>query len=394
MKDLIIGVRSFISNNQYGVPVAAGGFGFLICCLFYCCSKCCSKNNQKTIAAENFKWPNSRVFLKKTSAIDPPQLIVPKYSDPLRTDKLPEGEEQYWTMLVQPNGERVEVEQQMYLVFRDGIVFGVGYEAVRKLCKIKGKYVYNTRSNQIVLAMDCWFSNDRDNIRLHGTGNGTAIVGNCFIHEIDPFSSTSGIPKVRKFFGDKFKGSFLLQMNSGMGHHHLRLMLHTRRVHKFAKECFPDESAPMPTSPLGRYSEQDSPRTFGDTDSTRDRNGYSAVAQTGRTSKFRRWWPTRFPRKGRRNSPVEGRRGHTATEGLNEEKSPGVELHEKPAWARNISSSREASPTKSLSRHSASGRKRGLSGAGARWPKTGGNINTLNYLEVDGIPGRSGPALV
>lgn len=39
----------------------------------------------------------SRVFLKKTSAIDPPQLIVPKYSDPLRTDKLPEGEEQYWT---------------------------------------------------------------------------------------------------------------------------------------------------------------------------------------------------------------------------------------------------------------------------------------------------------
>lgn len=38
----------------------------------------------------------------------------------------------------QPNGERVEVEQQIYLTFRDGKVFGVGYEKVRKLCKVRG----------------------------------------------------------------------------------------------------------------------------------------------------------------------------------------------------------------------------------------------------------------
>ena len=43
----------------------------------------------------------------------------------------------------------------MYLRFRDGAVYGIGYEHVRKLCKISGKYRLDKRSNQTVVVLEC-----------------------------------------------------------------------------------------------------------------------------------------------------------------------------------------------------------------------------------------------
>lgn len=43
----------------------------------------------------------------------------------------------------------------MYLRFTAGAVHGIGYEDARKLCKISGKYKYNTRANQTVLVLEC-----------------------------------------------------------------------------------------------------------------------------------------------------------------------------------------------------------------------------------------------
>lgn len=43
----------------------------------------------------------------------------------------------------------------MYLCFRAGRVFGVGFEEARKLCKIWGKYKHDKRANQTALAFEC-----------------------------------------------------------------------------------------------------------------------------------------------------------------------------------------------------------------------------------------------
>ncbi len=43
----------------------------------------------------------------------------------------------------------------MYLQFRQGAVFGIGFEEARKLCKISGKYNLNRRANQIALFLEC-----------------------------------------------------------------------------------------------------------------------------------------------------------------------------------------------------------------------------------------------
>lgn len=59
------------------------------------------------------------------------------------------------TVNYQPNGERGEVRHQMYLRFRAGAVYGIGYEDARKLCKISGKYRHNKRANQTVLVLAC-----------------------------------------------------------------------------------------------------------------------------------------------------------------------------------------------------------------------------------------------
>lgn len=59
------------------------------------------------------------------------------------------------TVTYQPNGERGEVRHRAYLRFRNGAVYGIGYEDARKLCKISGKYKLNKRTNQIVLVLEC-----------------------------------------------------------------------------------------------------------------------------------------------------------------------------------------------------------------------------------------------
>ncbi|CAN0049388.1 unnamed protein product, partial [Hapterophycus canaliculatus] len=126
--------------------------------------------------------------LKKTDPTRPPKLVVVKYEDPVRTDELPEDTETFWVVKYQPNGERNEVMHQMYLRFAMGEVYGVGYEEARKLCKISGKYKLNKQSKQIVLAIECKFSNECDTVLFLGWGNGTGIIGNCFVREINPFS--------------------------------------------------------------------------------------------------------------------------------------------------------------------------------------------------------------
>lgn len=54
-----------------------------------------------------------------------------------------------------PNGERSEVRHQMYLRFKQGAVYGIGFEEARKLCKISGKYKHNRRANQTALYLNC-----------------------------------------------------------------------------------------------------------------------------------------------------------------------------------------------------------------------------------------------
>ncbi|CAN0416440.1 unnamed protein product, partial [Ectocarpus fasciculatus] len=130
------------------------------------------------------------------------------------------------------------------------------------------------------------FSNECDTVLFHGWGNGTGLVGNCYVREIDPFSTFSGIPGVRQLSRDKYKGSFLMLKLSGMGEPKLRSMLHTRRVHKWAGDCFPDYSVPMPDSPM--HSPGATPRSGVTPKSSRGRggrgeNGYSPVEGQGST---------------------------------------------------------------------------------------------------------------
>lgn len=45
-------------------------------------------------------------------------------------------------VVYQPNGGRSEVKQRMYLRFREGAVYGIGFEDDRKLCKVGAVLVY------------------------------------------------------------------------------------------------------------------------------------------------------------------------------------------------------------------------------------------------------------
>lgn len=36
--------------------------------------------------------------------------------------------------------------------------------------------------------LSCRFSNECDTVLFHGWGNGTGIIGNCYVCEINPFS--------------------------------------------------------------------------------------------------------------------------------------------------------------------------------------------------------------
>lgn len=62
------------------------------------------------------------------------------------------------------------------------------------------------------------------------------------MHYLVPtFFHSRGVPGIRKLSSDKYKGSFKMLKQSGMGEPSLRARLHSRRVHKWAGECFPDD---------------------------------------------------------------------------------------------------------------------------------------------------------
>ncbi len=48
------------------------------------------------------------------------------------------------------------------------------------------------------------------------------------------------VPGVRRMDSEKYKGSFQMLKQLGMGDASLRARLHTRKVHKWAGKCFPD----------------------------------------------------------------------------------------------------------------------------------------------------------
>lgn len=45
-------------------------------------------------------------------------------------------------VVYQPNDARKEVKQRMYLRFREGAVYGIGFEDVRQLCKVRIFFLY------------------------------------------------------------------------------------------------------------------------------------------------------------------------------------------------------------------------------------------------------------
>ncbi|CAN0204392.1 unnamed protein product, partial [Ectocarpus sp. 12 AP-2014] len=221
-----------------------------VCC---CCSKHCGSEDPPT--SESFKWPSSSRFLKMVDPRNPPKLFVNQYEDPIRTDVLKLDEEANWIVTYQPSGGRHEVVQHMYLRFREGAVYGVGFEEGRKACKISGKYKRNEGANQMAVVMTCRFSNDVDTVMFHGSGNGTGLVGNCYIRERDRFSSFSqvplllqSLPGLRNMGATKYKASFLMLKMEGMGDTHIRARLHTSRVQKWAGNLYPDDAIPLPAS--------------------------------------------------------------------------------------------------------------------------------------------------
>ncbi|CAM9196976.1 unnamed protein product [Pylaiella littoralis] len=413
------GVISFLfeSVNVFGtdIPVYVFVVALVVTCIFVgCCYvKCCKGPSAKPVVGESFKWPNSSRFLKRVDPSNPPELVRNKYEDPIRTDALPEGEETYWTVKYQPNGERNEVTQHMYLCFRAGRVFGVGFEEARKLCKIWGKYKHDKRANQTALAFECKFSNQCDTIVFHGWGNGTGIIGNCYFQEINPFSVFSGVPGVRQLSSDKYKGSFLLLKESGMGESSLRSRTHTRRVHKWAGKCFPDESEPQPMSPM--YSPggsgRPSPTGGGDgggggggdggggyipveefsTGVSRSRSGRKKGG--GVRNKLRRFFHRKKP-------SVEvglGLQDRSAA-GPADRADGGGEI---PPWVRHGSGTESGAPGQLGESKRGGGRRDSdedsdgnpqfSTTSSARGTKRSNSpANTLNYLALDGVPGRSG----
>eukprot|EP00752_Nemacystus_decipiens_P004487 g4097.t2 len=414
MGNLIASLPASVNILGTDVPFGYVMIGGLVATfvLTGCCYSRCIKP-QKPTTGESFKWPNSSRFLKSTDPSHPPKLVVEKYEDPIRTDVLPENSETFWIVNYQPNGERGEVRHQMYLRFRDGAVFGIGYEDARKLCKISGKYRLNKRANQTVLVLECKFSNDCDTVLFHGWGNGTGLIGNCYIREVNPFSMLSGVPGVRQLSREKYKGSFKMLKQSGMGEPWLRSRLHSRRVHKWAGECFPDESVPMPQSPLhsptsisrsaslggGRGPGYVPVDRFGSNSSGRgvprspaasafaSSNQSRSKAGGGVGKKIRRFFHRKRP-------STDAGQSHSAD--VEPMAGAGGEV---PPWVRQGSISRKDSGASSTRLHRGA-RDGDGGGYGHDYPTSSASsprrarrpsapVNTANYLELEGVPGRS-----
>eukprot|EP00903_Cladosiphon_okamuranus_P009839 g9351.t2 len=393
------------------VPFEYVMFGTLVALVVIACCCCKCTKSEKPTTGESFKWPDSSRFLKRTDPSHPPALVVEKYEDPIRTDVLPENSESFWVVKYQPNGERGEVRHQMYLRFSAGAVYGVGYEDDRKLCKILGKYKHNKRANQTVLVLECKFSNDCDTVLFHGWGNGTGLIGNCFIREINPFSVFAGVPGMRRISREKYKGSFLMLKQLGMGEPSLRSRLHTRRVHKWAGACFPDDSVPLPQSPLhspGSLSKS--------TSSSGGRGeGYVPVEGLGNSGRGVPRSPSLSASSSARHRSTTGggvgkkfrrffhRKKHSFDAGQGVSARPGTgggAGGEIPPWVRKGSGSRAESGESSARVHRGAPDVDG-SGYGNDYPDSSPSspararrpiapLNTANYLQLEGVPGRSG----
>ncbi|CAM9249034.1 unnamed protein product [Laminaria digitata] len=324
----------------------------------------------------------------------------------MRTDELPVEDESHWNMVYQPNGDREEVRQQMYLRFRGGLVYGLGYETIRKLCKISGKYKLNERSNQTTIAFNCRFSNELDTVMFHGCGNGTGFVGNCYIHEIDRFSMFSEVPGIRSIGGDKSKGSFLLLKMDSMGDPQLRVRLHSRRVHKWAGNLFPDDSASMPMSPL-RSPGAKSGKSGEVYTSVNSMDSTAGSTTSGRSSTFRLRTSKRGGSGtggGKRQKLLGlltfGKRRRRFVEPLTPT-SPvdRAAVHGKlPPWVQRgaLDQDEDDDVDNFTVTPSTLGRSSRSPAAGDGSRRSSGlpSIETMNYLNVDGVPGRSGPAMV
>lgn len=346
---------------------AAGSFALVLVAMGVCCWAVCCRT-PKVHSGEKFSWPSSARYLKHTDPGNPPKLFVNKYEDPMRTDTLPVEDESYWNVVYQPNGEREEVRQQMYLRFRDGIVYGLGYETIRKLCKISGKYKLNERSNQTTLAFTC-----------------------------------REIPGIRSMGGDKSKGSFLMLKMASMGDPKLRVRLHCRRVHKWAGNLFPDDSAPLPTSPMH------SPKPA----TGKSREVYTSVGMdsTAGSTASSRSSSTRTRRSKRRGSGTEGgrrkkllsiltfgRRRRQYVEPFTPTSPAGTtaEHGKDPPWVqRGAFGDDDDDEVDNYSvTPSTLGRSQRSPATDSSRPSFAPGIDTMNYLEVEGVPGRSGPSMV
>eukprot|EP00903_Cladosiphon_okamuranus_P007188 g6979.t1 len=376
-----VGRRGGISVPDLIVAAAVvlGAAVFVCCCL-----RCCRKRPEEPTISETFKWPSSSKFLKEVDPAHPPEMTVEKYVDPIRTEAIPIDSETHWTVVYQPNSDRKEVKQRMYLRFRDGAVYGVGFEDVRRLCKISGKYKLNKGNNQIGLAMTCRFSNERDTVMFHGWGNGTGLVGNCYVREVDQFSMLSSVPGLRtsSLASIKYKASFLMLKMAGMGDPQLRARLHMRRVHKWAGHLFPDDSVPLPESPLrspGAARDQFASSENAETYTHVEGAGSGAAGRTSRSPPA----SSRKPHKG--SFSVGGgkkkflgvfssfRRKRPATSPTSSPSSPSNEL---PPWVRQPSDVGRPTPN--------DGRGRGQTSGSRRPPTEQRPIDALNYLQVEG----------
>lgn len=386
---------SSISVMGFDIPAkyVAGAVTLLV---IFCCGCCYCRCRKKTkiVASEQFKWPSSSRFLKKTDPGHPPKLVVNKYDAELRSDTIPEDRESFWIAKYQPNGDREEVRCQMYLRWRDGIVFGVGLEKVRQLCKISGQYKYNRASNQTVLVMTCKFSNELDTVMFHGCGNGTSFMGNCYMHEIDRFALMADVPVIRQASACKFKGSFLFQKMDSMGDPSFRMRLHSRGVHKWAGPLFPDEMITPPTSPLqsskGRAESRYTPVQRGDGNRVGN-PGSRRGSMTPRRGRKRRFLAKLNPFSGRKQSRhVEF---GVLTPTTSADGRAGEFEREFPPW---VQKGAEDDDEEEDNYGGASSRGR-LPVSPARAIARSSSvppIDNMNYLEIDGVPGRNGPAMV
>ncbi|CAM9884893.1 unnamed protein product [Scytosiphon promiscuus] len=377
----------------------------IVACAWYFAK--CERSLENPIS-ESFKWPSSSRFLKSVDPAHPPGLVVEKYQDPIREDSIPLDCETKWTVVYQPKDGLQEVKQHMYLRFREGAVFGVGYEHARKLCKIVGKYRLNRKANQIVLVMTCKFWDERDTVMFHGWGNGTGLVGNCYIRELDPFSALGSIPGLRQHGAcTKYTASFLMLKMPGMGTPDLRALLHTRRVHKWAGNLYPDDSRPLPLSPMrsprraarATAESADIERSFApppqlqrkrssllSNDGSRGGDGgggSTTSSSSSRKAKILGLFPSFTKQRSSRTLQPESIQDPTQSSSANE-LPPWVRQGGRPeSPVREGEDGRNGYPYPSAMASQASGRR-------ARRPSSP-PIDTLDYLQLKGVPGRSGP---